>query len=113
MKVKRKLVEVMYKDIKKEWNVEKKSMEDYIQTLEAAVNEWATKYEELAKKYQEDVTPREDVVGYMNHHIGNVPEEDYYEDEMKKEEHEPLEDEAKQTQNGYKQPMGFKQNITS
>lgn len=100
MKIKRTLVEVMYKDIKKEWQEEKKSMEDYISKLEVGITEWSDKYEELVKKYQDDVTPREDVVGYMNHHIGTVPEDDYYEDEMAAD--EPIEDKSN-TIIGYKQ----------
>lgn len=76
------------------------SMENYIKQLEEGINDWATKYAELEKQYQEDVPVANAEVGYMSH-IGAVVED----------EHEPLDDEFKQTQNGYKQPIGFKQNI--
>ena len=112
-KVNTSLMEIMYTDLRAEWQEEKKSMEDYITKLEQGVNDWAQKYQELEDKYQQDVPVQNDyVAGFHQAGMVNQPyaeEEDEFED-GKPQEEAPLEDEFKQTQNGYQAPIGYKRN---
>lgn len=113
-KVNTSLMEIMYTDLRKEWQEEKKGMEDYITKLENGVNEWAEKYTSLEQQYQNDVPVQNDTVGFMSS-IGAVSQpyaedDEDFEDEGKPTEKAPLEDEYKQTQNGYQAPIGYKRN---
>lgn len=52
---------------------------EYIATLEDAVTKLQAELEAQILRYQKDIKPRQDVVGYMSH-VGRVLEDNEYED---------------------------------
>ena len=74
MKKKEKLVEIIYKDIRKEWKTEKKAMEEYITKLEETIQNLQKEAEDKINELMQQIPVENAPVGYMSH-IGEVPEE--------------------------------------
>ena len=80
MKKKEKLVEIIYKDIRKEWKSEKKAMEEYIAKLEETIQNLQKEAEDKINELMKQIPVENAPVGYMSH-IGVVEGEEDIEPE--------------------------------